>query len=211
MRRLLVAILILAALLVAADFVARGLAEAGVSKALQKKVQTGSPPKVSISGVPFLLHLFTGRFPTVTIDAGDVRSGSVTLSSFHAVLNDVRAPAMALVRGKGGTITADSGTGTATISADEAAALLRAQGIDGDVTFSNGQAHVHIAAVGLTVSLQVDAQPRGLVLRAEGLPGSLSFDLPTPISGVRYTSARIVGDTLVLAFALDHPSFTVSG
>ena len=211
MRRLLVTIVVLAALVVAVDFVARAATEAGVSRALEKKVQTASTPKVTISGFPFLLHLVTGRFPEVTIDAVDVRSDSVTLSTFHAVLHDVHARAVALARNEGGTITADSGNGTATISADEAGALLRSQGIDGDVTFSDGQAHVHISAVGVTVSLGVDVQPRGLVLRAPGLPGSLSFDLPAPVSGVRYTSARVVGDALVLGFALDHPSFSVAG
>lgn len=211
MRRLLIAALVLAAVLVAADVAARAATQAAVSRALEKKVQTDGPPKVSISGFPFLPHLFTGRFPAVTIDAQGVRSDSVTLSAFHAVLREVRAPAIDLARGKGGTITAVSGTGTASISAEEAAALLRSHGIDGDVTFSDGQAHVHIAAVGVTVSLEVDAQPRGLVLRAPGLPGGLSFDLPAPVSGVRYTSARIVGDDLVLAFALNHPSFTVTG
>ncbi|HXY72013.1 MAG TPA: DUF2993 domain-containing protein [Actinomycetota bacterium] len=211
MRRWLLTLLILAALLVVADIGARAATEAGVGKALQQKVQTASKPKVSISGTPFLLHLFTGRFPTVTIDAVGVRSDSVTLSSFHAVLRQVRAPALALARGRGGTITADSGTGTATISAEEAGALLRSHGIDGDVTFSGGRAQVRIPAVGVTVSLDVDAQPHGVVLRAAGFPASLSFDLPAPVSGVRYTSARIVGDRLVLAFALDHPSFTVTG
>ena len=210
-RHRLLTLVIIAALLVVADIGARAAAEAGVAKALEKKVQTASTPKVSISGTPFLLHLFTGRFPSVTIDAVGVRSDSVTLSSFHAVLHQVRAPAFALARGKGGTITADSGTGTATISAQEAGALLRSHGIDGDVTFSDGQAHVHIPAVGVTVSLEVDVQPHGVVLRAAGLPGSLSFDLPAPVSGIRYTSARVVGDALVLAFALDRPSFTVTG
>jgi len=210
-RKLLLTLVILAALLVAADFVVRAATEAGVARALEKNVQTTSTPKVTISGFPFLLHLFTGRFPEVTIDAVDVRSDSVTLSTFHAVLHDVRARAVALARNKGGTVTAQSGTGTATISAGEAGSLLRSHGIDGDVTFSDGQAHVHISAVGVTVSLGVDVQPRGLVLRAPGLPGSLSIDLPAPVSGVRYTSARIVGDALVLGFALDHPSFTVAG
>jgi len=210
-RRTLIVIVVLAALLIAADVVARRATEAGVARELARSVQMGSSPQVSIAGIPFIPHLVAGRFPEVTIDARDVRQGGVTLTRVHAVLRSVRAPAWSLARGHGGTVTADSGTGTATISAADAGSLLRAKGIDGDVTFSGGQAHVHIPAVGLTVTLGIDVGPRSLVLRAPGLPGSVSFDLPTPITGLRYTGARVVGDALVLAFAMEHPSFTVSG
>jgi len=210
-RRWLLILLILVAVLVVADIAARAVTESRVSKALAQTVDAPSPPKVSISGTPFLVHLFTGRFPTVTIDAQDVKSGTVTLSSFHAVLHQVRAPAIALARGKGGTITAESGNGSATISESEAASLLRSHGIDGDVTFENGEAHVHIAAVGVTVTLSVDVQPHGLELFAPGFPGSVTLNLPEPVPGLRFTSAHIEDHGLVLAFALDHPTFTVVG
>ena len=94
---MLIGLAVLAVALVAADVLGRFVAEAATSKALATSLSLSSNPKVSIGGEPFLTHLVSGSFPTVTVEGQEVNSGPLTLQSVHAVLRDVRVPMLALI------------------------------------------------------------------------------------------------------------------
>jgi hypothetical protein len=127
-RWLLIGLGVLVALLVLVDIGARYAAEAATAKALTSSLDLSSQPKVTIQGTPFLPHLVSGNFPSVTLDGEQVDSGTLTLKTLHAVLEDVNVPVMPLIQGHRVTITAASGSGTATVTAAEITRVLQNKG-----------------------------------------------------------------------------------
>ncbi len=73
-RKLVIALVILAALLIAADFGSRAYAESRAATAVQGELGMASTPDVSIEGFPFLLHAVRGEYPQVIVTATDVSS-----------------------------------------------------------------------------------------------------------------------------------------
>src|SRR5947209_7256115 len=101
MRKLLILLLILAALFVIADFGLRAVAEAQTAKALQSSLKLSTKPSVSLGGFPFLAHLASGSFPSVTLDGKRFEADRVPIESAHITLNDVRLSTSQLLGGRG--------------------------------------------------------------------------------------------------------------
>jgi hypothetical protein len=165
---------------------------------------------VTIQGTPFLPHLVSGNFPSVTLDGEQVDSGTLTLKTLHAVLEDVNVPVMPLIQGHRVTITAASGSGTATVTAAEITRVLQNKGTGVTVEFVDGKVRVQIPGIPAFVEGSVGVESGQLVLRASALQ-SLGVTLPEAIPGVRYTAVRLVGDEAVLGFRLVNPSWAVGG
>jgi LmeA-like phospholipid-binding len=198
------------ALLVVVDVGARFVAEAATAKALTSSLDLSSQPKVTIHGVPFLAHLASGSFPSVTLDGRNVDSGELTLKRVHTVLQDVRVPVMSLAQGRRVNITADSGMGTAVITAAEITRVLQNKGTGVTVEFEGGHVRLQIPGTAAFVNASVGVESGQLVLRSTVFQ-QLGVGLPVVIPGARYTAVRLVGDEAVLGFRLAHPTFAVGG
>lgn len=123
LRVLLIVVVILGVLFVIVDRVAVHFAEGQVADRLRSSEHLASTPDVSIEGFPFLTQLAGGELDDVevgikTFEAQTGTSGrTVRIDDLHAGMKGVR------FSGDYSSATADSATGTATITYDE---LLKA-------------------------------------------------------------------------------------
>jgi hypothetical protein len=209
-RIALIAAAALVAVLVVVDVAGRYVAEAATAKALTSSLELSSQPKVSIDGAPFLAHLASGSFPAVTVEGEQVDSGELTLKHVHAVLRDVHVPVVALARGHRVTVTAESGAGTAVVTAAEITRVLQRKGTGVTVEFDEGRVLLQVPGTAAFISASVGVESGQLVLRSTAIQ-QLGVGLPEVIPQVRYTSVRLVGDEAVLGFRVDDASFTVGG
>jgi uncharacterized membrane protein len=209
-RWILIGLAVLAGLLVIVDVAGRYVAEAATAKALESSLHLSAQPKVTIGGVPFLTHLVSGDFPTVTVQGEQVDSGQITLQSVHAVLHDVQVPVMDLARGHRVQVTAATGTGAAVVSAAEITRILQNKGTGVTVEFDQGQVRVQVPGTAAFIVADVGVESGQLVLRSTLLP-SLGVTLPQVVPGIRYTSVRVGNDTAVLGFAVENATFDVGG
>ena len=87
-RKLVTWIIVVLVLLVALDFGAKALAENEAAAQIQKQ---GFPtkPKVSIAGFPFLTQVITRHFNQITITAGRIPAGPITVTSLNVVADNV--------------------------------------------------------------------------------------------------------------------------
>jgi hypothetical protein len=210
-RRILIGLAVLLGLLVVLDIGARFAAEAATAKALMSSLSLSSQPKVTIQGEPFLIHLVSGSFPTVTIEGQEVNSGPLTLKSVHAVLHDVHVPVLALTRGQRVTVRAASGSGTATVTAAEITSVLQSRGLGVTVEFARGRVRVQVPGIPALISASLAIESGELVLQSARLGERVAVALPRVIPGVRYTDVRLSGDEAVLGFQLRGTTFAVGG
>jgi hypothetical protein len=209
-RWILIGAAVLVGLLIIVDVAGRYVAEAATAKALESSLNLSGQPKVTIGGVPFLPHLMSGSFPSVTVEGQQVDSGDLTLERVHAELKDVRVPVLSLARGERVHVSADSGTGTAVVTAAEITRVLQRRGTGVTVEFQGGNVRVQVPGLPAFVHATVDVESGQLVLRATAIQ-QLGVGLPDVIPGVRYTAVRLVGEKAVIGFRLENPSFTVGG
>jgi hypothetical protein len=209
-RWILITLAVIVGLLVIVDVAGRFVAEAATAKALKSSLDLSEQPKVTIGGVPFLPHLASGDFPTVTVAGDQVDSGQITLQSVRAELHDVHVPVMDLAKGHRVQVTAATGTGDAVVSAAEITRILQNRGTGVTVEFADGRVRVQVPGVPAFIIADVAVEHGQLVLRAPALP-SLGVTLPQVVPGIRYTSVHVGNDTAELGFALKNATFDVGG
>ncbi len=210
MRKLLILLLILVALLLAADFGLKAVAEAQTAKALQSTLRLSTKPSVSLGGFPFLAHLASGSFPSITLDGRRFDADKVPIESAHITLNDVRLSTSELIGGRGGTVRVGGGEGTATLTGKGVTAALHDQSVNATVRFEHGTAMVSSPDLpGRTARADVRVRNGLLVLRSRVAGQVYSLPLPQIVKGIRYTGATIEGDVAVLAFDVEATTFKV--
>jgi hypothetical protein len=127
-RRLLIALVVLAALLVLADRVGVLSAERALAGQIQTELDLQQRPDVSIRGVPFLTQAVGGRYEEVRVELPDVDSGPLLNIGVDARLLGVRAPLGAVLRRQLDEVPVDRITGDLTVGYVD---LARASGISG--------------------------------------------------------------------------------
>lgn len=119
MRRLLIALLVLAGLFVAADFGSAALAESAVSRQMRGQLGLVDDPEVRINGFPFLTQAVAGRYSEVDVEASRLTVGELREVEVRAQLRDVTAP-LAMLLGPGEkTLQVQVAEGTVRIPADD--------------------------------------------------------------------------------------------
>src|SRR5438093_6759332 len=137
-RGIIIALALVVGLLVAADVGLRLLAQYWVGRTIATSMGMPERPSVSVGGFPFLWHLASGDFPSVTITSrGPVTGGTVPLESAQVVLHDVHISSGQLLFGTSSTITAKKGDGTATLTAADLNATI-ASDTSAHVRFEGG-------------------------------------------------------------------------
>ncbi len=168
MRRLLLALLLLAALGVAADFGVARLFESRVTAALERRYDLGSRPVVQVRDFPFLPHLATGRLGAIDLAADGARAEGITFSSLEVHLRGVTVPRRVLLGGSG---------------------RVRVDRVDGQVELSESQVNLLLAEHLQGGSLVIDATGVRLRVRTDVLGRPVTALLAGRL-GVR--SGRIV-------------------
>lgn len=164
MRKLIVAVLILAVVVVAAgitDVVVRHHVESAVATQIDDQVP-GSHAQVSISSFPFLGRLAaSGTVPTMTAHVTGVVAGAVALDTVDVVVHDVRVARSQLVHGKVQLESIREAIITAAVSQ---ASLDRQVGVPvtigaGTVGLAGVQVPAHVTVVNNRIDIQVPPLP----------------------------------------------------
>jgi hypothetical protein len=212
LKKLLIVLGVLAALLVAADVGARLVSEQALAADLQRTLHLPDRPSVSLTGFPFLVHLFAGDVPTLTVEASGIHEGSVGLDRVVVTLSNLRFSVGRLFGGNLGTVRAAGGAGTARMTADQLEAALKAAGLPATVRLVGGD-RIALSGGGFRRPVQARLAVHGTTLDVtpvtRGLTPPLSLGLPDVIQGLRYTAVHVDDGGAVLAFRLDHPSITL--
>lgn len=115
MRKLLIALIVLAALFVAVDRIAVVVAQNQISGRIAAAYGLPGKPDVTIAGFPFLTQVLRGDYGRIDVSVSKVAAGGATLRQLRAHFRDVHA-SLSQVLGKGSsTITADRAAGNAIV------------------------------------------------------------------------------------------------
>lgn len=115
MRKLLIALIVVAALFVAVDRIAVAVAQNQISDRIAAAYHLPDKPHVTIAGFPFLTQLVEGDYGRVDVSVGKVSADGAMLRQLQARFSDVHA-SLRQVMGKGSsTITAGRAAGSATV------------------------------------------------------------------------------------------------
>ena len=210
MRRLLIALVILALLLVGADFGLRAYAQLRVGQSLAASLDLAERPSVSLTGFPFLVRFVQGHFPSATVEGTDLEFDGLNFRNVRFVLTEVRFPPGRVLAGDDATIRARSGNGTLTLTGEGLTALLRDQGAPVTVRIQGGEIAVESADLPgpVRASLSLDEGSLRLTGRG-GSPVSFPVDLPAVLPGLQLTDVRIEGSAAIASFSLERPTFRV--
>jgi LmeA-like phospholipid-binding len=124
MRRLVIALLVLAGLLVVADFGAAALAESAVSRQMRSQLALTDDPSVRINGFPFLTQAVAGEYGSVDVAAERISLGQLREIGVRAQLRDVEAPLSMLLGSRPKTLQVRAAEGTVRIPANDIQRLV---------------------------------------------------------------------------------------
>jgi hypothetical protein len=205
MRKLLIVLVVLAAVFVVADFAARAYAESRAATALQKSFDLSKKPSVSLAGFPFLVHLSSGSFPSISLSDSDFRAKGVAVRAVDLTLHDVHFSAAAMIGGRSGTVEVNRGDGKASLTGEAVSVLLERQGAPVTISFSDGKAILSPGAVPGDIEGTISFRRGQLVIGGQGQ--SFTVPLPQIVPGITYTAAQIEGDAVVVTFEVGKRTF----
>lgn len=188
-RKLIVALVVLALLLVGADIAGRLIAQQKASQAIATKLATATEPSVRIHGFSFLLQAVGGDYSHITATSNDLTVGPVNQVSAQVDLYDVTLPLSDALGGKVEELTAKRAQLRAVIPGDQLTALLQQPGMtlapaaDGTVRVSttiavDGRTFPITVDVGITIadgSLTLTARP--ITAAGVQVPAALAGEL----------------------------------
>lgn len=226
MRRLLVALVVLAGLLVVADRVALIVAERRVASRIRTTERLASTPTVEIHGFPFLTQALDGRFTDLEVRARGLRpdteilgADNVRVDRATARLRGAHLRLTDALRGDVTRLPVDVVDADAVLTyADLSAALperhlsfstadgrLRLRGevtVLGEQYAASGLGSLEASGDRLTVTpqgVEVDAGPVGLAV-TPGIVQALSFTVHVQLPfGLRLADVRVAEDGLHLS------------
>ena len=126
MRKLLIAVVVLAVLFVAADRISVAIAENEVSDRIAAAYGLPSKPGVSIGGFPFLTQVAAGNYHQVDVFAGRVQADGATLDNLRIDFTGVHASLGQMLGHGPSTVTADRATGSAVLAFSQVSRRLPA-------------------------------------------------------------------------------------
>ena len=213
--RVLIVVIVVSAVYFVLDFSGRVWAEAYVAKEIKQALTLSGNPDVTFGGPLFVPQLLAGELSSATAEAEDFTSNGVGFTAATLKLEGVQFSPAKLLFHNDSTIVAKSGTGSATMSAQQITDAFRNQGIPIDVVFTD-EGDVRVQAARLPVSAVVEAKivDGNLVLRPTNpLFDKISFtlDLPELVPGLTYESIVFEPPFGELTFSLKDATFEVPG
>lgn len=114
MRKLLIALIVLAVLFVVVDRIAVVVAQNQISDRIAASYGLPDKPHVTIAGFPFLTQVLRGNYGRVDVSVSKVHADGATLRQLRARFRDVHA-SLSQVLGKASTISADRAAASAIV------------------------------------------------------------------------------------------------
>jgi hypothetical protein len=225
-RKLVVALVVLALLAVGADFGFRLWAESAVADRVDRSLGLPERPDVDFHGFPFSLQVLRSRFDGLDLEMERLQAQGLVLDAVRLELQGVRFPRERLFSSGPATVRAQSGTGVIEVTDDELTAYLQQSDVPVEVEFIGPEVRatgtVSVAGIEVDAEATAELQLSGgaLVFQPEGIEvaeevtvpaDALSFEvpLPQPLPGVRLDRltveegvARVEGDLSDLRFQL---------
>ena len=115
MRKLLIALVVLAVLFVAVDRIALVIAEDEIASRIATAYSLPTDPGVSITGFPFLTQVVSGNYQQIGVTADQVQADGVTLHDLNVHLTGVHATISQILGSGSSMVTADRAAGTALV------------------------------------------------------------------------------------------------
>lgn len=202
MRKLLVALVILAVLAIGFDLLLRTWVEGRVAGHVQRVLDLEREPEVALRDRPFLLSLLRGRFSEVGLSTGPVRAAGTRLEDVSLELTNVELT-LAEAFGDGvGAVRTGGGRGRAYIGAGAVNDALAGQGAPVEVHFDDGATLISSPRLPQEVEGTLALDGRRLVLRADRLPQSFDIELPRVVDGITYSDVSVEDDRALLSFSV---------
>ncbi|MER7015055.1 LmeA family phospholipid-binding protein [Saccharopolyspora sp. NPDC000359] len=127
MKKLVIALVIIAGLLVGADFGGAAIAEYQVSKKVAEQLQLPENPEVRINGFPFLTQVVAGNYRDVQMAANAVQVGPFNEVGIEADLHGAKVSTSELIAGTADHFTVDELVGRVKLKASDVARLIGIQ------------------------------------------------------------------------------------
>lgn len=194
MRKLLIALVVLAVLAVGGDYAAARLFESRVTTILEQRYDLGTRPIVQVRDFPFLPHLLSGNFSAIDLAAKEVRAEGITAQALELHLRGVHVPRKVLLGGSG-DVRVDHADGEVTLSEAEVNRLLAAE-LPQPLTLSFQPDEVRARARVTVLGQAVDALVTG---RLGVSAGRLTFT-PTHVEAAGLPSALLSRVAGLVAF-----------
>ncbi|GAA4543167.1 DUF2993 domain-containing protein [Pseudonocardia xishanensis] len=124
LKRLIVAVLVLAGVLVVADYAAAAAAESVVSRQLRERLGLADDPNVRINGFPFLTQAVAGEYGSIELTADRLQVGDLRNVQLRARLQDVAAPLSGLLGSGTPGLRVGTAEGSARVGDDDLGRML---------------------------------------------------------------------------------------
>jgi LmeA-like phospholipid-binding len=228
MRKLLIALVVLAVLFIAADRIGAAVAANQISDRLAATYGLPEKPGVTITGFPFLTQVASGNYQQIDVSASQVQADGATLHDLNVRLMGVHAPISAVFGSSSSTVTADRAAGSALV--DFATVQRRLPhgfrlAPDGGNLMVSGQLSYHGISVPVSATVTLAVSGAGIrvtpkdVTIADGLslPGSYVSQLHTvvPLGNfplhLHLTSVQVTPDGLRVGAAARNVQFAGTG
>jgi hypothetical protein len=210
MRRLVISLAVVLGLLTAGDFGFKAYAEAKFSAQIRDGVGLEQKPDLSLGGFPFTLAMLSGKLPSATVTADGVTRDGLRIEHIEIELRTVTFNSSAVLSGRSGTIHAKSGTGTATVTAEDMTAYINMQGYPGRVAFAARIATIDTAIAGVNITAKGPlriADGKLVFEPTEARAGNVtfpvdqvgfSFELPRPFEGFNWSGITVAEGSATL-------------
>ncbi|MBN9608314.1 MAG: DUF2993 domain-containing protein [Actinobacteria bacterium] len=215
MRKLLVALLVLAVVLIGADVGGRVYAEDQADAALAQHLPGPADPAVSIHGFSFLLQALPGRYSHVTISSNDLSSGPLQHVAAEADLYDVSYPLRSAISGTVDGLTIGRAQLRLTVPATDLGSVLGVPNLTLSSTAGTAiRLHTSVTVAGETVPVTADVAismtDRTLHLSASALSAG-GVSLPSALIGELHRRLTVSVPLPGLPFGVTSAVISVSG
>ncbi|GAA4192723.1 DUF2993 domain-containing protein [Microbispora amethystogenes] len=192
MRKLVVAVVLLAILLVVLDRVAVVGVQREIARQIEAQYDLAQPPSVQVKGLPFLTQAFSGRYEEIAIGIGQVEREGVRLERIDATLYGVTAPLADLIQNAAATkIKADRVAGTVVISrrtlSAHAPAGIKVEGTGDDKLRVSGNVTVLGNQVPVTADMKIETIKDGIRLTPANVRLAGAIPVPNPERLISFT------------------------
>ena len=201
MKKLLIFLVVVVALFSVGDYLARDFAEGKAADELQERLDLSSRPNVGLGGWPFVVAAFQGEFPSIEIDADRVVMERLEFLNVNLDLEDLTFSVREALRGGVSEVTAQGGTGTATLEESSVNQALRRAGAPFTVHLMETEA-VATLPNGSEVNVALDVSGGALRLAPESHLPAVGIQLPGIVDNLTYRSAVVTDGEVAIRLRL---------